>query len=182
VARHHEGVTKLDQSSGDERARDGLASKRRRRPDRGLLIASFVISLGLVLVVWGFFTAITGDEGVDRPAAIESVSPVENAIQVLQQESISVDLQFGYEAMLIVDGIELETTSIGQVDVEPGSQLEFPPTAIFDPGNSIISFTPNDEAVISELSQGRHEVTVRYWRIEDGPSNATSYRWTFVVI
>lgn len=154
----------------------------RRRIDRGLIIASFVIASGLALIIWGFTAAITGDEGVDRPDAIESVSPVENAVQVLQQERIAVDLEFGYEARLVVDDIELETVSIAELDAPLGSQVVLPPTAIFDPGNSIISFTPHEDAAITEFTQGRHEVSVIYWLIEDGPDKALSYRWSFVVV
>lgn len=155
---------------------------RRARPDRGLLIASFVIACGAALIIWGFFTAITGDEGVDRPTQIESVSPVENAVQVLQQEGVNVDLEFGFEAVLIIDGIELETTNLGGLEAEPGQLLEFPATAIFDPGNSIISFTPGEDAAITEWSEGRHEATVVYWKIEEGRANARSYNWSFEVV
>ena len=55
-------------------------------------------------------TALTGDDGVDRPDAIESLSPVENAVQVLQQEGIVVDFQYGYEAGLSIDGTEIPVT------------------------------------------------------------------------
>lgn len=158
------------------------AGRQRRRPDRGLLVASFVIACGLVVIIWGVLSARTGDDGVDRPDAIESVSPVENAVQVLQQERIAVDLEFGFEARLIIDGIELETTLIGQLEAEPGAQLEIPPTAVFDPGNSVISFTPGEGAQITELVQGQHSATVQYWKIEDGPGNARSYSWTFFVV
>lgn len=155
---------------------------RRRRVDRGLLIASFVIAAGIALIVWGFFTAITGDEGIDRPDAIESISPVENAVQVLQQEGIAVDLEFGYEAVLIIDGIELETANIGELEAEPGQLLTLPPTAIFDPGNAIISFTPAEDAVITEFAQGRHDARVLFWKIEEGRGNASSYNWSFEVV
>lgn len=158
------------------------AAPRRRRPDRGLLTASFVIAAGLTLIVWGFFTAITGDEGIERPLAIESVSPVENAVQVLQQERVAVDLEFGYEAVLILDGIELETTNIGELEAQPGEQIALPPTAIFDPGNAVISFIPNDNAAITELTQGRHTARVVYWRLDEGRENAKSYNWSFVVV
>ena len=158
------------------------SSSKRRGPDRGLLIASLVIASGVALIVWGFFSAITGDEGITRPPEIESVSPVENAVQVLQQEGIAVDLEFGYEAVLIVDGIELETTNIGELEAEPGQLLAFPPTAIFDPGNSIISFTPSDGAEITEFSQGRHQVRVLYWRVDEGRESARSYNWSFEVV
>lgn len=154
----------------------------RTRPDRGLLIASFVIACGLALIIWGFFTAITGDEGITRPDAIEDISPVENAVQVLQQEGIRVDLQFGYVAVLVIDGIELETTNIGEVEAEPGQLLSLPSTAIFDPGNSVISFTPTEDAVITEWTQGRHQARVVYWKIEEGRDNARSYNWAFEVV
>jgi hypothetical protein len=158
------------------------AATGRKRPDRGLLIASFVIASGMALIIWGFFTAITGDEGVERPAQIESISPVENAVQVLQQEGVSVDLQFGYEAALIIDGIELETTNIGELEAEPGQLLALPSTAIFDPGNSIISFSPAEDAAITEWSEGRHQARVVYWKIEEGRDNARSYNWAFEVV
>jgi hypothetical protein len=172
---------------GLEEAAEGVdetivATKRRRRPDRGLLIASAVIACGLSLIVWGVFTAVTGDEGVDRPPEIESISPVENAVQVLQQEQITVDFEFGYQARLIVDGIQLETTNIGELEAKPGQLLSLPPTAIFDPGNSVISFQPSEDAAITEFTQGRHTARVEYWKIDEGPENASSYNWSFVVV
>lgn len=164
-----------------ESSADVVTQRKVPRRDMGLLIASFVIACGLVLIIWGFFTAITGTEGIERPDAIEDVSPVENAIQVLQQDRVVVDLQFGYEAELIIDGITLETTSIGQLNAEPGQQLEFPATAIFDPGNAVISFQPSEDAAITELTQGRHQARVEFWRSED-PDNRKSYNWSFVVV
>lgn len=158
------------------------APRTRRRLDIGLLLASLVIAGGLVLIIVGFLTARTGDDGIDRPDAIESLTPVENAIQVLQQESIVVDLQFGYEARLVVDGIELPTTRLGQIEAEPGEQISLPPTAIFDAGNSIISYKPIDGAPIEEFTEGLHTVRVIYWRIDEGPDQALSYTWTFNVV
>jgi len=157
----------------------GVAS----RPAAGLVIAA-----GLMLIVFGVTTAITGTDGIDRPEAIESVQPVENAVQVLQQDQIIVDLQAGYEARLVVDGVELPTTIIGQSDVdpnvqaEPGQQVDLPTTAVFDPGNAVISFQPVEGALIESFSQGEHEVTVFFWRIEEGPDQARAYTWTFNVV
>jgi len=160
----------------------------KRRFDRGLLIASLAIACGLMLVIFGVTTALTGSDGVDRPDAIESVQPVENAVQVLQQERVIVDLQPGYEARLVIDGIELPTTIIGQSEVdpseqaEPGQQVDLPTTAVFDPGNAVISFQPVEGALIESFEQGLHEARVIFWRIEDGPEQARSYRWEFNVI
>jgi hypothetical protein len=162
--------------------------RRGRRLDRGLLIASLAIAGGLLLIIFGFTTALTGNDGIDRPDAIESVQPVENAVQVLQQERVVVDLEAGYEARLVIDGIELPTTVIGQSDVDPfeqpapGQQVELPTTAVFDPGNSVISFQPVEGAPIESFTEGLHEVQVIFWKIEDGPEQALSYRWEFNVI
>jgi len=168
---------------------DAAAAPRRKRSfDRGLFIASAVIAAGLIAIAFALTTAITGDDGIDRPEAIESVQPVENAIQVLQQERIVVDLQSGYEAVLIIDGVELPTTVIGQSEVdpavqaEPGQQIDLPTTAVFDPGNAVISFQPVDGALIESLEEGTREATVRFWKIEDGPEQAREYSWTFEVI
>ena len=143
----------------------------KRRVDRGLLIASLVIACGLILVIFGVTTALTGSDGIDRPEAIESLQPVENAVQVLQQERVVVDLQPGYEARLVIDGIELPTTIIGQTEVdpsdqpEPGQQVDLPTTAVFDPGNAVISFQPVEGALIESFSEGLHEARVIFWRI-----------------
>lgn len=161
---------------------------RRRRLDRGLLAASLVIAAGLVLIIYGFTSAVTGNDGIDRPEAIESVQPVENAIQVLQQDQIIVDLQSGFEGRLVVDGIELPTTIIGQSEVdpnelpEPGQQVDLPTTAVFDPGNAVLTFQPVEGALIESFAEGEHEVTVFFWPIEDGPQQARAYTWTFNVV
>jgi hypothetical protein len=162
--------------------------KPKRKFDRGLFVASLVIAAGLLLIIFGFTTALTGDDGIDRPEAIESVLPVENAIQVLQQDRIVVDLQPGYEARLVLDGVELPTTVIGQSDVDPnvqaqpGQQVDLPTTAVFDPGNAVISFQPTDGALIETLEQGIHKATVFFWKTEDGPEFARVYSWTFEVV
>ena len=160
----------------------------KRRFDRGLFIASLVIACGVVLIGFGLASAITGTDGIDRPEAIESVQPVENAVQVLRQDQIIVDLVAGYEARLVVDGIELPTSVIGQsnvdpnVQAQPGQQIDLPITAVFDPGNAVISFQPVEGAVIETFTEGPHEATVYFWKIEEGPDQASTYSWTFDVI
>jgi hypothetical protein len=162
--------------------------RRRRRVDRGLFAASVVIAAGLMLIIWGFAVAITGDEGIDRPEAIESVQPVENAVQVLQQDRVAVDFAPGYVGRLIIDGVELPTTVIGQTDVDPGAQaqpgqqIELPTTAVFDPGNAVLTFQPTSGAPIETLEQGTREATVIYWKTAEGPDQARSYTWTFEVV
>ena len=64
----------------------------------------------------------------------------------------------------------------------PGEQIDLPTTAVFDPGNAVISFQPVEGALIESFTEGLHEARVIFWRIEDGPEQALSYRWEFNVI
>jgi hypothetical protein len=187
---HDDSSIPGDRETVPDRVEPSISTPKRprRRIDRGLLVASLVIACGIVLVAFGLTTALTGSDGIDRPDAIESLQPVENAVQVLQQERVVVDLQAGYEARLVIDGIELPTTIIGQADVdpnqqpEPGQQVDLPTSAVFDPGNAVISFQPVEGALIESFEEGLHEAQVIFWRIEDGPDQARSYRWEFNVI
>jgi hypothetical protein len=182
----------VDDVGSDLDTVDGAAAAEvpagRRRFDRGLFLASLVIACGIVLIIWGVSTAMTGDDGVDRPDTVESLQPVENAVQVLQQERVVVDLAPGYEARLEIDGVVLPTTIIGQADVDPsaqaapGQQVDLPTTAVFDPGSNVISFQPVEGALIESFEPGLHEARVVFWKIEDGPEKALSYRWKFEVI
>ena len=157
-------------------------ARTRRSLDKGLLLASLVIAGGLVLIGWGLIAAVTGDEGIDRPDAIENIFPVENATQVPQQTNVVVDLEFGYDAKLEIDGILLPSTRIGEVELEPGEQFNLPPTAVFDAGNSRISFQPIDGAPIESFSQGRHQARVIFWKLDEGRGAARSYTWSFDVV
>ncbi|MFK7916486.1 MAG: hypothetical protein AB8G14_00295 [Ilumatobacter sp.] len=185
-----DGDAELVETKTDDRdasADEPTPVPRRRRPDWGLLAACLVIAGGLLAIAWGVGSAITGTDGVERPDAIEDLAPVENAQQVFQQEQVLVDLQFGYEAVLIIDGIELPVSRIGEFsgDLTPenaGTQVSAPPTAVFDPGNSILTFRPGDDALIQEFSEGLHQAQVIFWKSEEGRANGQSYRWTFNVI
>jgi len=156
-----------------------------KRPiDKQLLLVSAGVALGLVLIGMGLQSATTGREAQNIPSVIEEMSPGPGD-QVVQQAQISVDLVEGFEASLEIDGIPLETTRLdelsaqGNSTLEPGAQVEIPPTAIFDPGNYIISFTPQEGAPIEVFTQGTHTATVKYWKIIDGKAKARSFTWEF---
>ena len=142
------------------------------------------IALGIVLIVFGFASGITGDEARSFPAAIERMSPADGD-RVLRQAQIIVDFTTGYEASLNIDGIELPVTRLDELSSSgaqpaPGAQVELPATAVFDPGNNVISFQPQPGALIESFTQGEHVATVRYWKILDGETKARTYQWRFV--
>ncbi len=157
---------------------------RRFRPVQWpLLITSFVIAGCVVAMFWALDIAVTGDEGQNLPEAIEAIDPVKGAIQIPAQTSVFVDLLAGYEGVLVIDGLELETvnrsTYAGSGDA--GSQVALPAVTLFEPGNATLSFTPSENAAIAEFTQGLHTVKVIYWRTVDGRATARSYTWSFQV-
>jgi hypothetical protein len=155
----------------------------KRRIDKQTLIVSAGVAVGLVFIVMGLGSGATGRDAQRLPAVIERMSPGPGD-QVLQQSQIMVDFVDGYEASLVVDGIELATTRLDELSADgaqprPGAQVEIPPTAIYDPGNYTISFLPQEGAPITTFSQGTHTATVKFWKVIEGPAKSRSFSWEF---
>ncbi|MHB1089997.1 MAG: hypothetical protein ACYC0U_02820, partial [Ilumatobacteraceae bacterium] len=115
----------------------------RKKIDKQSLLISFGIALGLVLIALGMRTGLTGRDATNLPDAIENISPGDGD-KILRQAQVIVDFAEGYTAVLTIDGFQLPTTRLDEltangVTPKPGAQVELPPTAIFDPGNYIIS-------------------------------------------
>lgn len=155
------------------------------RGDKSVLIVTAVVALGFVLVLRGVLSGVTGDERAGLPPEIESLQPVPEAVQVLSQSSVFVDLAPNYTGVLIIDGIEIETVNveeIGRIDVEPGQQVDLPPVTIFEPGNATLTFAPGSDAPIEEFAEGEHDVELLYWKVDETRQRARSYTWTFNVV
>ena len=147
------------------------------------LVTSLVIATGFVLVFVGVSSAVTGRDAENLPTEIEDISPVRDATQVLSQEKVVVDLIDGYTGVLTVNNIELETFSLDELPVpEPGQQQTLPLSTIFEPGNHTLTFAPTKGAPVEKWSTGVNTVTVRYWKIIDGPNFAESFTWQFDVV
>jgi len=159
----------------------------KKRIDVKLLLASFGIAFGLVLVVLGINASVTGREEQQLPDAIEEIDPIRGATQVLQQSRVFVDLQTGYDAVLILNGIELETVSLDQLGnngtlPKPGEQISLPAKAILEPGNNTLTYTPVEGGPVEKFDTGLNTATVLYWKSEEGRTRARSYTWTFTVV
>lgn len=158
------------------------APARRRRVDRPLLAVCAVLAIGLVLVIRGVLVGVTGDDRVPLPEAVESVMPVPDAVQALSQTNVFVDLAANHTGVLQIDGIEIPTVNVAELQAGPGEQVDLPPVTIFEAGNATLTFTPSEEAPIEEFASGRHEVRLVYWRIDEGRERAKSFTWTFNVV
>lgn len=177
--------TELDVASRPTESADTGAERPRRRIDKGLLLISLIIAIGLVFVVRGLIIGVTGDERSNLPDLIESVVPVPEAVQVLSQSGVFVDLETDHTGVLVIDGVEIETVAvddIGDIEVEPGQQVDLPPVTIYEPGNATLTFTPTADAPIEAFDSGEHEVEVVYWRIDEGRQRARTFTWTFTVV
>ena len=149
------------------------------------LLASIGIALGIVLVVAGLNSAVTGRDALNLPDQIEKLSPANNE-KVLRQSEIMIDFVAGFDAVLIIDGVEIPTTRIDELTAngkqpKPGEQVEIPATAIYDPGNFTLSYLPQEGGLITELKQGDHQATVLFWKAPNTREKASSYSWKFSV-
>ena len=154
-----------------------------RRINLRVLAVSVVIGGGLLLIVLGVMTAVTGSEAYELPDEIEEVDPVPNAVRVPAQTRVFVDLLTGYTGVLVIDGLELPVSDLGELNenAQPGQQVTLPPTVIFEPGNNTLTFVPTEGAPIEEFTQGEHRATVIYWKISESRATSQSFTWTFNV-
>lgn len=158
---------------------------KRRRIKLETVLISLGILVGVMFVLYGLNSGTTGREALGYPNEIIDISPAPNDRQVLSETEISVNLQDGFEAVLVLDGIEVPTTRLEDfvpLAAKPGQQIELPPTAIYDQGNSLIRFEPTKGAVIEKYTVGIHKVKCIFWKIEEGRPTAHSYEWSFEVL
>lgn len=177
-----ENSIEVDASDDDDQSD---IPSRRWWKDKTTLAMIGLLLVGSLLVARGLLVGITGDERADLPVFIQSVEPVPEAVQVLNQSNVFVDLETGHTGVLVIDGFEIETRSIDELSddaVEPGQQVELPPVTRYEPGNATLTFTPSASAPITQFVDGEHTVEVIYWPIEDGRQFARSFTWTFTVV
>jgi hypothetical protein len=163
--------------------RPHLDSQKRR-----LLVCSFVIAAGLVMVLLGFQASVTGRKALALPATIEDIDPVRGAVRVPAQTEVFVDLLPGYTGVLVIDGIELKTVDPNDPNdpnapslAVPGQQVSLPPTTIYERGNATLTFMPTEGALIQSFTQGTHTAKVIYWKVLESRQRSQSYSWTFSV-
>lgn len=165
--------------------RQNMSVTTRKKLNKPALLASFGVAVGLVFIIAGLNSATTGRDALNLPDEIEGMSPANNE-KVLRQSEIRIDFIDGYEGALFVDGIEIPTTRLDELQVngrqpKPGEQVDVPPTAVYDPGNFTLSFLPQDGAPIEELTQGDHRARVLFWKITETRDKAKAYSWMFSV-
>jgi hypothetical protein len=146
-----------------------------------MLIASIGVAFGLFLIVLAAMSATTGQDELNLPSEIELVYPREGDT-ILRQETISIDLIPGYTGVIEIDGIRLPTDQVEtSANVAPGDTVPDVLSAKFDPGTNRLTYQPRTGAPIEQFNVGTHDILVIYWRMDQGPERAYSYRSTFKV-
>lgn len=152
-----------------------------RRYNMRLLVCSFLLALGVVVVSLGVLRGLTGAARENLPALVQGVDPLPDSQTVPDQTRIFVDLQAGFTGVLVVDGTELETVKLSELQAVPGQQARAALTTVYEEGNATLTFQPTPGAPIESLTQGVHTVKVLYWKVTEDRNSGRAYSWTFTV-
>jgi hypothetical protein len=157
-------MPELEMSTTDHEASRRAERAAERAPLPARIAIGLLVVGCLVGVTWGFGSAKNQTAG-QLPKSIEAVSPVDNALTVPGQSTISVDMKFGFDAALVIDGVEI-----------PRDQT------VYDAGTAVLRFTPGPEKDLKLLPGGVRRVMVIYWPLSGTQeANGQIYQWTFTV-
>jgi hypothetical protein len=161
-----------------------LVAMARRRLDPHKLVLSLGFAIGLVLVIFAFTSARTGDDTphIDNPA-IQALIPNPGDL-VLRQSQVGIDLAPGYTGQLVIDSQALPTQTVVAAQPPPGQTVAPILNVRFDPGDNTLLYQPQDVqgAPIREFAAGKHTITARFWKLDEGEGAAQQYTWSFQVV
>lgn len=125
------------------------------------VLVTLLLGLAAFLLYVGV-QAQSEEEPEVRRAGVARVFP-EPGVVALRQDAIGAELEFGYAGRLRIDRRDI-----------PDDQID----AIA--GINRLSFTPGPEKEIESLDEGRHCVSLFYWKSTDGEESAgRPYTWCF---
>jgi hypothetical protein len=144
---------------------------------RRLAIVAVLALAGLCLYVAGRSGGDTDPAGTSgTETAIESYQPSPGG-RVLRQSEVGVVLREGYDGRITIDGVAIpEDQMVGAIDE---TNPEFDPETGPRPNNkNVVKYQPGPGRAVTEYATGSVEITIRYWRIADGPDSATTTTYT----
>jgi hypothetical protein len=157
--------------------------RRRRRIDPRTLLVSAGFAVGVILVAHAFTSARTGSDaqGVKNPA-IDRLIPSPDDL-VLRQSEVGIDLATGYTGQLIIDGKALLTQEVVAANSPTPGTVDRILNVRFDRAENTLLYQPLDVAgaPIKQFDPGRHTITARFWKLDEGEDTAHQYTWSFRV-
>lgn len=112
------------------------------------------------------------------PAVVRRV-PAPGA-HVLSQTSVGAQLLPGYDGRIIIDGRNIPEDQMDGAAPQ-GSPAYDPRYGVRPNNKNKVFFTPGPAKVIDRYRTGEVHITIRFWRIADGPSAARTISWAFFV-
>lgn len=190
----HHGTVHDDDIDGDLATREPDApfdpsTIRDPLPQPLFSVRRLVIVAVLALAVGCLYVA--GRSGGDTDGATTTDTAIESYVpgrggRVLRQSQIGVVLTEGYDGRISIDGVPIpEGQMVGAIDPTspeyqalPQDQRDLGPR----PNNkNVVQFQPGPGKAITEYDTGSVQVTIRYWRIADGPESARTTTYTVSV-
>lgn len=115
---------------------------------------------------------------VHDPAVVAQVPPP--GANVPRQSQVGAKLQPGYDGRISINGVEVpEDQMDGAI---PTTSKEYDPRYGIRPNRrELVLFTPGPGKVIDRYGSREVTITVRFWRIIDGPDASRAVTWTIYV-
>lgn len=151
---------------------------------RLVIVLLLALAVG-ALVVAAQSAGDTGDGG-DLDAAILTYTPDPGG-RVLRQSQVGVELEPGYDGRLTINGVSIpEEQMVGAI--VPGSEAWerlTPEQQRLGPrpnNKSLVMFQPGEGKAITEYDTGAVDVSVRFWKLDEGPDSARTVSYTIYVV
>jgi hypothetical protein len=129
------------------------------------LIITLVIVGALVGLFYTGRWAVTGPDSTSGslPDSVERLIPASGS-EVLRQSQVGLDVAEGYDAYLVVNGVEIRTAEDGLIK---------------DLGTGLILFQPGPNTPVESLNQGENSVVAYVFDEREGPTVAQPVSWRF---
>ncbi len=143
---------------------DVLPRLRPRDIARKLIITLIIVGALVGLFYTGRW-AVTGPDSTSGslPDSVERLIPASGS-EVLRQSQVGLDVADGFDAYLVVNGVEIRTAEDGLIK---------------DLGTGLILFQPGPDTPIESLNQGTNSVIAFVFDQTDGPTVAQPVSWRF---
>ena len=106
--------------------------------------------------------------------------------QVARQAPVGVELQQGYDGRLTINGVAIpEEQMVGAI--APGSEAEAnlsPEQRELGPrpnNKNLVKFQPGPGKAVTEYDTGTVEISVRFWRVSEGPDDSRTVSYAIRV-
>ncbi len=138
---------------------------------RLVIVLALAVAVGCIVVA-----AQTGggSEGEGADAAIVAYDPSPGG-QVARQAPVGVELEQGYDGRLTINGVAIpEEQMVGAISPEdavdlPAEQQDLGPR----PNNkNVVKYQPGPGKAVTEYDTGTVEISVRFWKVSEGPDDA----------